>query len=346
MRFPSFLRINGTGLVAAIGSGLAAVLLSMLTLQRPPFTLAMGFVAPLPLMIAMLGFGPAAGVIAVLVGSVFVGVFDMRLGRLVFLGWRDPGAAALDVLVFLLALGLPALLLGMTARGRPLASATATERPEERQLGRIAIIAVVFAALSVSLVFVVAIATNGGFQAFNALLRGSFEKIWQAVSERRALPKGIDAAQFATQLTWLMPPVMSAAGVFFYLSNLWLAARIAQISGMLGGPWPDIPRHMRVPRYAALVLAVSLGLSIVGDIPGLIARIVSAALIAVLALQGLAVVHAMTRGKGSRLAMLVIVYLSMAALMPWPLLFWGVLGLLDAAFSFRDRRNPALVRKP
>ena len=345
MRFPPFLRITGTGLVAAIGSGLAAVLLSMLTLQRPPFTLAMGFVAPLPLMIAMFGFGPGAGIVAVLVGSAFVGVFDLRLGRLVLSGWRDPGAAALDVLVFLLALGLPALLLSVAARRRT-SVATPSERPEERMLGHVAIIAVAFAALTVSLVFLIAIETNGGFQSFNGLLRNTFEKIWQAVAERRSLPKGIDAAQFATQLTWLMPPLMSAAAVFFYLSNLWLAARIAQISGLLGVPWPDIPRHLRIPRYAVLVLAVSLGLSIVGDIPGLIARVVSAALVAVLALQGLAVVHAVTRGKGSRTAMLVIVYLSMAALLPWPLLFWGVLGLFDSAFSFRDRRKPSLVRKP
>ena len=345
MRFPS-LRITGTGFVAAIGSGLAGVLLSMLTLQHPPMTLAMGYLAPLPLMIAMLGFGPGAGIVAVLVGSVFVGLFDMRLGHLVMTGLRSPEATALDVAVFLLALGLPALLLSAVGRGRTPVLTTPTERPEEQLLGRIASVAVVFAALAVSAVFIIAIVFNGGYSAFNTLLTQAYEKIWQAVAARHPLPKGIDAAEFARELAWLTPPLMSALAVIFYLSNLWLAARIAQISGLLGVSWPDIPRHMRLPRFAALALAVSLGLSFIGGIPGLVSRIVSAALIAALALQGLAVIHAMTRGRASRTPMLAIVYLSMAALMPWPLLFWGVLGLLDSAFSFRDRQKPTLIRKP
>ena len=115
---------------------------------------------------------------------------------------------------------------------------------------------------------------------------------------------------------------------------------------LLGATWPDIPRHMRIPRAAAFVLAVSLGLSFIGGVPGLVCRVVSFALIAALALQGLAVVHAVTRGKGSRTALLIIVYLSMVAFMPWPLIFWGVVGLLDTAFSFRARQRPALIRRP
>ena len=344
-----FLRIDGKGLVAALGGGLAGVLLSMLTLQHPPLTLGLGYLAPLPLMLAVLGFGPLAGILALLVGAVFVAAFDMRLGHLVVSGLRAPAAMGLDVLVFLLALGLPALLLGTVARMRPRttpADRPPTDRPEERLIGRVLGVAVVFAALAVSLVFVIAIVANGGLQAFNALLTETFQKIWAAVAARRPLPRGVDVAEFASQLTWLMPPLMSAVAVLFYVTNLWLAARVAQLSGLLAAPWPDLPRHLRVPRFTPLVLAVSLGLSFTGGLAGLIARIVSAALIAALALQGLAVAHAATRGKSSRVPLLVIVYLSMGALMPWPLLFWGVVGLLDTAFSFRDRQRPALIRKP
>ena len=344
MRFPP-LRITGTGFAAAIGGGLAGVLLSMLTLKHPPLTLAMGFVAPLPIMIAGLGFGPLAGLIAVAVGAGFVGLFDMRLGHLALTGLRSPSAAGLDVLVFLIALGLPAWLLSAAGRRAPVVATTPKARPEEQLLGRIAIIAVVFAALSISVVFAIAISANGGFDAFNTLMTATFDKIWQAIAERRPLPKGIDGSQFATQLIWLMPPLMSAAAVIFYVSNLWLAARIAQTSDLLGMPWPDIPRHMRLPRVAALALAITSGLSFTGGMLGLVSRVVSAALIAAFALQGLAVVHAVSRGKGSRTAALIIVYLSMAALMPWPLLLWGTLGLLDTAFFFRDRQKPALIRK-
>ena len=344
MRFPS-LRISGIGVAAAIGGGLAGVLLSMLTLQHPPITLAMGFAAPLPIMIAAVGFGPLAGGLAVVVGAIFVGLFDMRLGHLVLSGLRPPGEAGLDILVFLIVLGLPALLLSSAGQRLSFAGTTPSARPEERLLGRIALIAVVFASLSGSLVFAIAIAATGGFEAFDALMTAGLEKVWQTVAEHRPLPRGIDSAQVARQLTWLVPPLMSASAVSFYLTNLWCAARIAQTSELLGVPWPDIPQHLRLPRLAAIALAIAAGLSFTGGLLGLVSRIISAALIAALALQGLAVVHAVTRGKTSRLAMLIIVYLSLLALMPWPLLLWGVLGLLDVAFSFRDRQRPAVIRK-
>lgn len=321
------------------------MLLSMLTLKQPPLSLALGYLAPLPLMIAALGFGWFAGVVAIFVGSVVVAVFDVRLGHLVVAG-RSSGLVALDVLTFLLALGLPSLLLSLAARGQMAGLRSPGMRPEENLLGRIAIIAIVFASLAVSTIFAIAIAANGGFDAFRASMVKTFEQVWQLVASRRALPQGIDVHQFAAELAWLLPALVSAAAVVFYVSNLWLAARIARVSGLLGIVWPDIPQHFRLPRLAAVLLAVVLGLSLLSGMAGLVSRIVSAALIAALALQGLAVVHAVTRGRGSRTAVLIIVYLSLFTLMPWPLLFWGGVGLLDAAFSFRDRQKPVVIRKP
>ncbi len=344
MRLPP-LRLTGTGLIAAIGGGLAGVLLSMLTLRHPPVTLAMGFLAPLPLMIATIGFGPLAGVLSLIAGSAFVALVDARLGYLIASGARPLAAVGFDIVLFLLTLGVPSLLLSTAARAPALARTTVSARPEERLLGRVVIVAGAFAAVLVSLAFVAVVVASGGYRAFDALLAGAIEMVWRSVPNRPTLPNGVDVGQFASQLAWLIPPLMSCAAVFFYVINLWLAARIAQTSGLLGTTWPDIPRHMRVPRAAAFLLAVSLGLSFVGGVPGLVCRVISFALVAALALQGLAVVHAVTRGKGSRLAVLIIVYLSMAALMPWPLLFWGIVGLLDTAFSFRDRQRPALIRK-
>ena len=112
------LRITAPGLAAALGGGVAAVLLSMLTLQHPPMTLALGFVAPLPLMIAALGFGPLPGIIAVVAGSIFVGLFDMKLGHLVLTG-ETPNAIGIDILIFLIGLGLPSWLLCRFVRLQP-----------------------------------------------------------------------------------------------------------------------------------------------------------------------------------------------------------------------------------
>src|SRR5262249_13317198 len=145
--------------------------------------------------------------------------------------------------------------------------------------------------LAVAVVFAVAITANGGFEAFNTMMVATFQKMWESIAENRNLPKSLDLHQLAVQLNWTLPPMMSAGAVIFYTLNVWLAARIAQTSGLLEAPWPDIPRHLRVPRVAALLLAVSLGLSFTGGLLGLGSRIVSAAILAALALQGLAVIH-------------------------------------------------------
>ena len=87
-----------------------------------------------------------------------------------------------------------------------------------------------------------------------------------------------------------------------------------------------------------------LGLSFAGDLIGMLALIASGALAMGFVLQGLAVVHAMTRGKSGRLPLLIIVYLCTALLFPWPLVAAGFLGLLDAGFAFRDRQKP-IVKK-
>ena len=339
------LRISGTGLVAALGGGVACALLSMLTLTHPPATMAMGALAPLPLMIAALGFGPFAGTIAAVAGALFVALFDLKAGHLAFNALQSPGAAAIDVAMFLLSLGVPAALLGTAARQRAPMATTPRARPEERLLGRLAIVATVFATLSVSGALAVAISANGGLDAFEALLAKTFEKVWQLIAERRELPATIDARQVARQMTLLMPPFLSAAAVFFYLGNLWLAGRIAQVSELLGAPWPDLPRYMRVPRFVAALLAVSLPLGVIGGSIGFYARILSAALIAVLAIQGLAVLHALTRNRGSRVPLLLLTYLTFVVMTPWPLLLWGAVGLLDSFFSFRDRQRPVVIRK-
>lgn len=346
MRLPTF-RISGSGLAAAVGGGLATVLLAMITLQHPPTSVALGFVAPLPLMIAAIGFGWIAGVLAVLVGAVFIGAFDLKLGALAVSSHL--GTAALDVAVFLVALGLPALILaGIASRSydvivRP-AEAMHRLRPEEQRLGVLVLVAALFAVLSVGLVFGVAIAISGGFDAFNAKMVAAVEKVWQTVGETRPLPAGLDVHAFARQLTWALAPMMAAILVVFYMLNLWLAARTAQTSGLLRGAWTDIPRYLRLPRPTAILLAVSLGLGFVAGPVGFVARIVAAAVLAALALQGLAVVHEMTRGRGVRTPLLAIVYLSLVVLFPWPLVLWGFLGLLDLAFSFRDRHQPTVVR--
>ena len=380
------LRINGTAAAAALGAGLAAALLSMLAVQKTSSALAVGFVAPLPIMIATLGFGPLAGLIAAGCGAVAVGVFDVRPGALAIAHFDRLDATGLDVLVFLASVAFPAWLMARAARlvpgppkppkavglrrggfdesglGNPklgtigamvpgMVGLGATglgrqpARAEERVLGTIVALAVAFASISVALDLAIAASKAGGFSAFIA---GTVKKaepiIDNLLSSRQAVPKGVGIDKVAMVVTWAQMPLMAAAEVVLLVFNLWLAARIAQASHLLAAPWPDVPGHLRAPRPLALALAVALGLSFAGNLVGAFGLIVSGALVMAFALQGLAVLHALTRGKSYRFPLLVIIYLTMGMLMPWLLVGYGLLGLVDSAFAFRDRRKPA-VRK-
>jgi hypothetical protein len=334
----SISRISGPGVAAGIGAGLAAALLSMVVAQKTSFALAMGFISPLPVMIAALGFGSFAGLIAVAIGTVAVGVFDLRPEGLAFV---LPGKALsdwVDIGVFALSLGLPSWLLARIAVAPTAIQTSTVARPEEIRLGRIVAVAVGFASVGVALDFAVAVTKLGGFAAFMADGIAKAEPVVRALlSSNRPMPKGITPHDIAVGVTWAQMPVMSAAGVVLLVFNLWLAARIAQASGLLVGAWPDIPRHTRVPRPLGVALAVALGLSFAGGLVGLMSLVVSGALLMGFALQGLAVIHAVTRGKSFRVPLLIIVYLSMAILMPWLLILYGFIGLLDSGVSFRDR---------
>ena len=210
-------------------------------------------------------------------------------------------------------------------------------RLDEFKLGLVIACAIVFAVLGTALDIGIAIGAKGGFQAF---LDGSARQIEPLLTASDSLPKGADPHALAVRFVFSAMAFMAAAELLLLIVNLWLAARIAQLSGLLAMHWPDVPSSFRVPRPFAIVLAVALGLAFAGGPLGMAGVIVSGVLLMAFVVQGLAVVHALTRAKSYRLPLLIIVYLTLI----WTVAFYGLLGLLDAGFAFRDRKKP-IVRK-
>ena len=305
----------------------------------------MAFVAPLPIMVAALGFGWIAGIVAAVVGAVAVGIVDLRPDALAAFHLDTVTTGGVEIVVFAVGFGLPSLLLArlavLPATGAA-AAAGRTARPEERMLGIVLAVAAAFAVFGSALDLAIAVAGRGGFDAFMAQ---SAKQIEPLLTSSRPLPQAADPHKLALAFVWTAMAIMAAAELVLLVFNLWLAARIAQMSGLLAAPWPDIPRHLRAPRALAVVLAVALGLSFAGGPLGMGGVITSGALVMAFALQGLAVIHATTRGKSFRFPLLIIVYMTLLMLMPWSLAFHGLVGLLDAAFAFRDRQKPIVKRK-
>jgi hypothetical protein len=128
-----------------------------------------------------------------------------------------------------------------------------------------------------------------------------------------------------------------------FLGNLWLAGLVVQTSNRLHRPWPNIAQELSLPRSLVLALAAAFGLCFVKDWPGAIGLIATATLILIYALQGLAVVHSLSRGSRWRAFILFAIYATLVLFIPWPLALFALLGLADTTFSLRERKAAALL---
>jgi hypothetical protein len=349
-RFSQF----GATYAGAVGAGLASALLFSLVTQGTIFALALAYLSPLPIMIAMIGFGRGAGLAAtVLAALAVVAIAFMQRAQ----GASDGalGAAALSGLTFALSLALPALWLSfLAALSRPKDSSqwsitTGAGRAFARDyypLERLLDYAVAISATIAVVATIVVSSRHGGFDA--ALNRAGDEltPMLQSLAAETPFPHEIDLHKLARLLVLAAPPVVAASTLLMLMFNLWIAARVAEVSGRLPRPWPDIPFELRLSRIYAPVLLAAIAVSFVGGLPGIISAIVAATLGMAFSLQGLAVIHELSRGLKYRTLLLGLVYACLALLMPWPLIVFAVIGLIESALSLRERKKNSISPKP
>jgi hypothetical protein len=178
----------------------------------------------------------------------------------------------------------------------------------------------------------------GGYDAALNATAAQLQPLIADTLASRQLPKNVDAADVPRLVLEFMPIVATSLIVFVFAANLWLAGRVAELSNKLLHPWPDIPRDLRVPRFAAGLFVVCFALAFLHGFPGMIAGVAAAALGAIFVLQGLAVLHDLSRGMRFRALLLFGLYLAVALLLPWPLVVFALIGLAEAAFGLRDRK--------
>jgi hypothetical protein len=146
-------------------------------------------------------------------------------------------------------------------------------------------------------------------------------------------------AELARLLAVLAPPVSAAMGVGMAVLLVWGAAKITAASNRLPRPWPALP-DTEMPRTTLAVLGIAAVLSVLFDgFAGLGARSAAAALTMAYCLQGLAVIHVLTRGMSGRTGMLAGVYIIFIVLPGWPVLLYALVGLADAVFGLRARKR-------
>jgi hypothetical protein len=349
----------------AFGGGLAAALLFVAAWQQGTIaSLLLAALSPLPIMIATLGFGHGAGLGAAVAATVTIMAL-IAAASTAGLSAKILLSAAISGLIFALGLTLPSwwlarlagagksqVILPWLARVTGLSHRAALAAKPESS-GRPVFYPFADILLSIAAIaFVIVMAVSGSL----LLRHGSYEVgIAKAVARVEPLivemlgphdlPKNLDLAQLSRLVIETIMPVMAAGLIVLALAaNLWLCGRIVELSHRLPYPWPDIPHDLRVPRVIAAIFLICFGLAFLHDFAGLIARTAAAALGAIFVLQGLATVHDLSRGMKFRTTVLCGLYLALALLMPWPLIIFGAIGLIEAAFSLRDRKR--LASKP
>lgn len=298
--------------LVGLGAGTAAALLFASVVSGSIAAVVLFYLAPLPILIAALGWSHLAGLLAAASATAMVtmlaGDFFAAVAVIAFGAWW---------------LGYLALLARPSSNGGGRAL-------QWYPLGRL----VLWASVIGTLVVAAAVPNFGGDQeSLRAALRKTYERILQDQSV-------IDLLVIA------VPPAAAVFSTLINLFNLWLAARIVKISGRLARPWPDLAA-LTLPTATPGLLALAAAASFLPDLAGTLAGAFAASLLMAFAILGFAVLHAITQGMTSRALVLAGVYAA-ATVLGWPMLAVSILGLAEATFKIRGRlarkRGPPSLR--
>ncbi len=305
-------------LLVGLGAGAASALLFASVASGSPLSILLFYLAPLPILIAAIGWSHWSALIAALAAALgLAAVF----GSLFFL------------LAFLIGVGLPAWWLGYLAL---LARASENGEVEWYPVGRLVLWCAAIAAGMV----IVAIPNFGlDEEQFRAGLRRAFMRILSDQG-RGTSGSGLDVTSDSGRrvldlLVTIMPLAAAVLATVTSSVNLYLAGRVVKVSGRLKRPWPDLSA-IRFPLTAHLSFAGALVLSFLPGMVGTVGGIVAAALIMAYAILGFSVLHAITRNVGGRTFILTGAYLAVLVI-GWPVLVLTLFGLADAIFDFRNR---------
>ena len=301
-----------------LGAGVAAALLFASVLSGSLLSILLFYLAPLPILIAAIGWSHWAALIASLAAaaglSAVFGVFFF--------------------FAFLIGIGLPAWWLGYLALlARPVPDSGGVEW---YPAGRMVVWAAIFGAL-------VVIATIPSFgwseEEFRSGLRAALERLFRAQTRTPAgspleIP-GVDTNRFLDFLVVVTPLGIAVVSTVVNLANLWLAGRIVKVSGRLRRPWPHLPALQFSPRTPFLLAAAVAGTFLPGLI-GIVAGIFAVSLLTAYAVLGFAVLHAITTGFPGRPLLLGLAYIAATAVY-WFALAVALVGLADTIFDIRGR---------
>lgn len=319
-----------------LGAGVTSALLFAALASGQPFAVGLFYLTPLPIVIAGIAWSHVAGAIAALTAAVLLGAI---LGL-----WF--------VVAFLIGIGGPAYTLAYLAMLARPAGNGGGEQLEWYPAGRLVLAAALIAATATALTIP---AFGLDVETYRDALKAAFERVLRTQAGTPAdqpltLPGTTDPKALLELLAILMPPAAAVLSMITGLVNLYLAGRIARVSGRLARPWPDLGA-LRFPPLAPLLLAAALAGTFLPGMIGVVSGFFSATLLLAFAILGLSVIHGASRHMPTRMLILSAAWLAIL-LLGWPLLLAALLGLADSFIDLRARAqrrgppDPPTLRSP
>jgi hypothetical protein len=313
-----------------VGAGAVSALLFALTVKGTPLAFALAFLAPMPLMIAAFGWGALGGLVAAAVAtSAVVAVFDLQSALAFVLvvaasAWVLPSFAALP-------------------RYAPPWRRVDADVAARTPVGVVVTLAAALGALAGLASLATLIIAYGGYEAgLQALISELTPMAEQSLNGLDVLPDGVSARDYVEQAARLAPLATATFAFLVLCANLYAAGRSTALSHRLPRPWPDLPTEFVLPRPVAVVAVVAVGAAIALPEPfDQFARVFAGPLAAACALQGFAVLHAMSRGLPLRPLLIAALYFCCGVRASWTLPLIALVGLVDSAANLRARAAAA-----
>ena len=309
-------------LLIALAAGCASALMFVSIVSGALISLLLLYFAPLPLMVAALGWGPLAATIGGILAATGLGaVFGLPF-----------------CIAFTVMMALPAWWLGHLALlGRPAANATPSGNGavpvsptlEWYPIGRILLWIAGFAVLTT-------MATLLTFGTDAATITETLRAGLLRILGPRGTASGDELKQRIDAVVMIAPAAAANSTMTMLVLNLWLAAKITATSGRLHRPWPDLKSTAPPPMTLAALMA-AIAFCFAGGLLAMLAQTVTAALLLTYALTGLAVLHTLTLGLKSRALWLGCSYALLVVSGGWLVVTMVILGIADAIFGLRQR---------
>jgi hypothetical protein len=310
-----------TVILIALAAGAASSLMFASIVSGALISLLLFYLAPLPLIVASIAWGPVSAAIGGIAAAIGLGA-----------AFGLPYCIAFVVMV-----ALPAWWLGhLVLLGRPVTAVVpsgdgtlpAPPALEWYPVGRILLWTAGFATLTT----MATLLTLGSDAAtITSTMQHGLLRVFGSIDTGSS----IEDERWINALVNIAPAAAALVTMLTLTISLWLAAKVTATSGRLRRPWPDL-RSTALPNMTLVTLSVAIAFCFSGGLLAMLAQAIAAALITAYAMIGFAVLHTLTQELKSRSVWLSFAY-TIVFVFSWTLVLMAALGLADAVFGLRQR---------